>query len=157
MSKLVYGVGVNDLDYRTQVKEYVTKDGGERVRKPVFICKYYAVWRDMLSRCYSKNAWKADQAILTLAYVVSGCPLQHLKNGWRSKTGVVSAWTKILLFQEANYIHLKQVLLCCKQQTILLLQTMRFEVITPLVYIFINLRASIAPVVKTLSLESRKT
>ena len=29
MSKLVYGVGVNDLGYRTQVYEYVTKDGGD--------------------------------------------------------------------------------------------------------------------------------
>jgi len=33
MNKLVYGVGVNDLDYRTQINEYVTKDGGERVLK----------------------------------------------------------------------------------------------------------------------------
>ena len=55
MNKLVYGVGVNDLGYRTQVWEYVTKDGGERVRKPVFICKYYEVWTNMLKRCYSKK------------------------------------------------------------------------------------------------------
>ena len=45
MNKLVYGVGVNDLDYRTQVKEYVTKDGGERILKPIFLCKYYEVWK----------------------------------------------------------------------------------------------------------------
>ena len=56
MSKLVFGVGVNDLGYRTRVWEYVTEDGGRRVRKPVFICKYYIAWRDMLGRCYSKNA-----------------------------------------------------------------------------------------------------
>ena len=56
MNKLVFGVGVNDLGYRTQVKEYVTKDGGERVLKPVFICKYYTAWRDMLKRCYSKKS-----------------------------------------------------------------------------------------------------
>ena len=55
MSKLVFGVGVNDLGYRTHVYEYVTKDGGERVRKPVFICKYYTAWRNMLERCYSKK------------------------------------------------------------------------------------------------------
>ena len=55
MNKLVYGVGVNDLDYRTQVYEYVTENGGERVRKPVFKCKYYAAWTRMLQRCYSKN------------------------------------------------------------------------------------------------------
>ena len=55
MNKLVYGVGVNDLDYRTRVYEYVTKDGGKRVLKPVFRCKYYEVWENMLSRCYSKK------------------------------------------------------------------------------------------------------
>ena len=56
MNKLVYGVGVNDLGYRTHVYEYVTKDGGERVLKPVFVCKYYAAWTDMLRRCYSKKS-----------------------------------------------------------------------------------------------------
>ena len=49
MNKLVYGVGVNDLDYRARVYEWVTKDGGERVRKPVFLCKYYAAWESMLT------------------------------------------------------------------------------------------------------------
>ena len=29
MSKLVHGVGVNDLDYKVHVREYVTKDGVE--------------------------------------------------------------------------------------------------------------------------------
>ena len=55
MNKLVYGVGVNDLGYRTQVKEEVTKDGGKRITKSVFTCKYYTVWTDMLKRCYSKK------------------------------------------------------------------------------------------------------
>ena len=55
MTKLVFGVGVNDLGYKTQVKEEVTKNGGKRIWKSVFICKYYAVWRDMLRRCYSKK------------------------------------------------------------------------------------------------------
>ena len=55
MSKLVCGVGVNDLGYRTQVYEYVTKNGGKRTQKTVFRCKYYAAWADMLRRCYSKK------------------------------------------------------------------------------------------------------
>jgi 1,4-dihydroxy-2-naphthoyl-CoA synthase len=55
MTKLVYGVGVNDLGYRTQVKEYVTENGGKRIRKIVFLCKYYEAWTNMLQRCYSKN------------------------------------------------------------------------------------------------------
>ena len=55
MNKLVYGVGVNDLGYRTQVYEDVTKDGGRRIQKTVFQCKYYAAWKEMLRRCYSKK------------------------------------------------------------------------------------------------------
>ena len=56
MNKLVFGVGVNDLGYRVHVKEYVTKNGGKRIRKTVFRCKYYEVWTNMLERCYSKKS-----------------------------------------------------------------------------------------------------
>ena len=55
MNKLVYGVGVNDLGYKTQVYEAVTENGGKRVWKSVFRCKYYDVWKHMLERCYSKK------------------------------------------------------------------------------------------------------
>ena len=55
MCKLVYGVGVNDLGYRTQVWEDVTKNGGKRIQKSVFTCKYYTTWKHMLERCYSKK------------------------------------------------------------------------------------------------------
>ena len=55
MNKLIYGVGVNDLGYRTQVWEELPKNGGKRIRETVFLCKYYAAWRNMLERCYSKK------------------------------------------------------------------------------------------------------
>ena len=55
MTKLVFGVGVNDLGYATRVYEYVTENGGKRVRKHVFRCTYYTVWENMLKRCYSKK------------------------------------------------------------------------------------------------------
>ncbi len=55
MTKLVYGVGVNDLPYRTHVYEWVTENGGKRIRKPVFTCPYYAAWTSMLKRCYSEK------------------------------------------------------------------------------------------------------
>ena len=55
MKKLVYGVGVNDLGYRVNVQEWVTKDGGKRVRKTVFLCEYYSAWASMLERCYSEK------------------------------------------------------------------------------------------------------
>ena len=56
MNKLVCGVGVNDLPYRTQVKEELPKNGGKRIRKTVFLCKYYTAWKNMLERCYSKKS-----------------------------------------------------------------------------------------------------
>ena len=55
MKKLVYGVGVNDLGYRTQVYEDLPKNGGKRVQKTVFRCSYYATWSEMLRRCYSEK------------------------------------------------------------------------------------------------------
>ena len=55
MNKLVCGVGVNDLGYRVHVREDVTKDGGKRIRKTVFQCKYYEAWKSMLVRCYDKK------------------------------------------------------------------------------------------------------
>ena len=64
MNKLVHGVGVNDLGYRTQVYEYVTKDGGKRIRKSVFKCKYYEAWKSMLVRCYSKKYLESNPSYI---------------------------------------------------------------------------------------------
>ena len=55
MNKLVCGVGVNDLGYKVHVREDVTEGGGKRIRKTVFLCKYYTAWRNMIERCYSKK------------------------------------------------------------------------------------------------------
>ena len=55
MNKLVWGVGVNDLGYRVHVREWVTENGGKKIRETVFRCEYYTVWTDMLKRCYSEK------------------------------------------------------------------------------------------------------
>ena len=55
MTKLVCGVGVNDLGYRVHVREWVTENGGKRIRKTVFRCEYYAAWTNMLKRCYNEK------------------------------------------------------------------------------------------------------
>ena len=55
MNKLVCGVGVNDLGYKIHVMEELTKNGGKRIRKSVFLCPYYEAWRSMLQRCCSKK------------------------------------------------------------------------------------------------------
>lgn len=49
----VYGVGVNDADYI--VSRYVVDSNGKNKQ---ILCPYYAKWRSMLERCYSKPAIK---------------------------------------------------------------------------------------------------
>jgi hypothetical protein len=50
MKKLVYGVGINDLDYNPY------KIGGAEYGKVV--CPFYTTWKDLLKRCY-KESYKA--------------------------------------------------------------------------------------------------
>ena len=64
MNKLVCGVGVNDLGYRTQVWEELPKNGGKRIQKAVFRCKYYTAWKSMLKRCYSKKYQERNQSYI---------------------------------------------------------------------------------------------
>jgi len=47
-NKLVCGVGINDADYLIEKKSRI--DGKQ---KQVWICPFYRVWQNMLSRCYS--------------------------------------------------------------------------------------------------------
>ena len=64
MNKLTCGVGINDLDYRVHVREELPKNGGKRIQKTVFLCKYYTVWRSMLERCYSKKYLERNQSYI---------------------------------------------------------------------------------------------
>lgn len=49
-NKLLFGVGLNDVDYSVTLHEYV---GGKN--KIVWVCPFYTKWRSMLSRCYYKK------------------------------------------------------------------------------------------------------
>lgn len=48
--RLVYGVGINDADYKTRE---VIQVNGKQVT--LWTCPFYRKWRDMLTRCYSKK------------------------------------------------------------------------------------------------------
>lgn len=50
--KLVQGVGVNDADYPVTKEEVINGK-----RKYVWVCPYYARWRSLLGRCYSKLSY----------------------------------------------------------------------------------------------------
>jgi hypothetical protein len=52
-SKLVYGVGINDLNLATQIKEYFIDDDGTKKNRLLWFCPFYNLWRSILKRSYS--------------------------------------------------------------------------------------------------------
>ena len=53
-NNLVFGVGLNNANYRVVHKEDLPKVNGKRKRKLVWACPFYLKWQAMLTRCYSK-------------------------------------------------------------------------------------------------------
>lgn len=54
--QLVYGVGFNDVEYATQIRETLGyTEEGKQIQKLVWICPFYERWRCMLRRCYSEK------------------------------------------------------------------------------------------------------
>lgn len=51
--KPLYGVGINDADYRVAIRKTVNK-----VTTTEFECPYYKRWSEMLKRCYSSKYLK---------------------------------------------------------------------------------------------------
>lgn len=52
--KLVYGVGIVDVDYVVQDKVYKEVNGVVK-QVVLWVCPYYARWKGMLERCYSSK------------------------------------------------------------------------------------------------------
>lgn len=55
--RLIYGVGVNDIDYVAQ--KFTTIDKKDVL---VWVCPFYSRWKSMLARCYSKKEQQAKPA-----------------------------------------------------------------------------------------------
>lgn len=59
--KLVYGVGVNDVDYVVQNKVTTGYVDGKQKTRLIWACPFYTCWKGVLQRCYSekyKAKWK---------------------------------------------------------------------------------------------------
>ena len=54
-NKLVYGVGINDVNYVIRIVEQLPKTNGKRKEKLIWKCPFYSRWASMLERCYSKS------------------------------------------------------------------------------------------------------
>lgn len=55
MKKTVYGVGINDADYSTQLFEECGQVNGKRKIKMVWKCPFYRKWESLLRRCYAED------------------------------------------------------------------------------------------------------
>lgn len=89
MSKLVYGVGINDAEYPVQW----TDAAGKRQS-----CKYWRTWESMLQRCYSEKLHKKYPTYL-------GC---SVFSGWH----VFSAFKEWMESQDWQGMVLDKDLLC---------------------------------------------
>lgn len=49
---LIFGVGINDVDYSIETKEFYYDSWGKKRSRVVWSCPFYRRWRDMLRRCY---------------------------------------------------------------------------------------------------------
>lgn len=54
-NKLVHGVGINDADYVTDIRETISYVDGKYKQKRVRMCPFYRTWVSMLWRCYSSK------------------------------------------------------------------------------------------------------
>ena len=153
MNKLTCGVGVNDLGYRTQVYEYVTENGGKRIRKHVFLCKYYAVWKSMIERCYSKKYLERNQSYIGTSVCSEWLSATAFKKwmeeqDWQGKSldkDIIAPGSKLYSPEPCAFV------LEATSSFGTASDASRGE--SPLVYIFLNVRANIVPFVETISPE----
>lgn len=54
-NKLLWGVGINDADYKLTAYENIIDINLKQARKLVWICPFYSRWRGMIGRCYSSK------------------------------------------------------------------------------------------------------
>jgi len=52
---LVYGIGINDSDYLTEISRYIYDQDGVRKRKRIWFCPFFRKWSSMLMRCYCEK------------------------------------------------------------------------------------------------------
>lgn len=54
LQKLVYGVGINDANYKVTIVEELEPVNGKRRQREVWRCPFYSAWKNILTRCYSQ-------------------------------------------------------------------------------------------------------
>ena len=154
MNKLVYGVGVNDLGYRTQVYEYVTKDGGERGRETVFRCKYYEVWTSMLRRCYSKKYLESRPSYIGTSVCSEWLYATEFKKWMEEQDWQGNCLDKDIIVPRSKLYSTDTCAFVLNATNTFVIANDASRGDYPVGVVFINVKANIAPVVETLPPES---
>lgn len=53
--KLIYGIGINDSNYKTRIRKTIGYINGKQKQAVVWQCPIYTKWASMLERCYSSR------------------------------------------------------------------------------------------------------
>lgn len=53
VKKPVFGVGINDVDYKVTKNGFFLNKNGDYKHGQLWICPFYSVWKRMLERGYS--------------------------------------------------------------------------------------------------------
>lgn len=64
MVKLVCGIGINNADYTTSLREELPKVNGKRKYRILWACPFYKLWASMLQRCYSEKRLIKDPSYI---------------------------------------------------------------------------------------------
>lgn len=85
MSKKLYGIGINDVNYATRKTIELFSEGEKRRRITVWTCPFYRAWKDMFKRCYSKSHAERSkwfEGLLEAEEWILGGYSARTGNGW---------------------------------------------------------------------------
>lgn len=100
--KLVGGVGINDSD--SPVSKYIFwYEDGKRKQKQVWRCKAYAVWNNILSRCYNPKTLSKHPSYIGVSVCTEWLLFSNFKTwfdsnyieGWELDKDIMSGYAKI--------------------------------------------------------------
>jgi hypothetical protein len=75
----IFGVGINDADYPVYITKNKVIDGKNKVISR-WECKHYAVWRNMLLRCYSKSYQEKNKSYIGTTVCVEWLKFSNFKS-----------------------------------------------------------------------------
>lgn len=78
------GVGINDADYKVQLKHRTLNQDGLLVYRNSWVCPFYQKWASMLSRCYSPRIQKLQPSYCNVSVCKEWLTFSNFKK-WMEK------------------------------------------------------------------------